>query len=412
MSKQFSQKLAAFYYSLVTFLKTDLGIAICLTLAWQIILTAIGYIVDTKLHLPTTGLFADMPEGILGHTLRWDSGWYMEIIRSDFYQHTSSQGAVFAFYPLYPLLVALATNVSFGLISLQAASLAITTIATIAALTALIKISSHLLADRQSSILVALLFILSPAAMFLHVFYSEAVFIAIGSWAYLFALKRRWAYMAILLAILSLARLPAILFIALCGLEFLRAYQWNIKKSVFNRSFLWFFITPLGFVVYSIWCYVVSGDPLAMFHAYKASDGWPYQVFDPNIIHTVAQAGWTLVADIHNHGLNKGIVVNGILPLGSLFILFITAMYAIFIAKGPFIPLGIFNLLAIVFFTLNSNVTSIHRYSLACISIFIITVFFFMQYKKLSWILYLGIVGCFVLQIGLLTLFITGHFAG
>jgi hypothetical protein len=267
MSKQFSQKLAAFYYSLVTFLKTDLGIAICLTLAWQIILTAIGYIVDTKLHLPTTGLFADMPEGILGHTLRWDSGWYMEIIRSDFYQHTSSQGAVFAFYPLYPLLVALATNVSFGLISLQAASLAITTIATIAALTALIKISSHLLADRQSSILVALLFILSPAAMFLHVFYSEAVFIAIGSWAYLFALKRRWAYMAILLAILSLARLPAILFIALCGLEFLRAYQWNIKKSVFNRSFLWFFITPLGFVVYSIWCYVVSGDQLAMFHA-------------------------------------------------------------------------------------------------------------------------------------------------
>lgn len=412
MSKQFLKKLAAYSHSLIALLKTDFGIALCITLTWQIILTLAGYIIDTKLHLPTSGLFSDMPEGILGHTLRWDSGWYMEIIRSDFYQHTTSQGAVFAFYPLYPLLVALVSGLSFGLISLQAASLIITTIATVAALTALIKISSHLLPDRRSAILVGLLFILSPAAMFLHVFYSEAVFIAIGSWAYLFALRRRWAYMAVSLAILSLARLPAILFVALCGLEFVRAHQWNIKKAALSRSSLWFLIVPLGFVAYSAWCYAVNGDLLAMFHAYKASDGWPYQVFNPNIIHTVAQACWTLAADMHNHVLNKGIIVNSILPLGSIFILFATAIYAIFIAKGPFIPLGIFNLLAIVFFTLNSNVTSVHRYSLACISIFIIAILFFGQHKKLSWMLYIGMVGCFVIQLGLLILFVTGHFAG
>ena len=35
----------------------------------------------------------------------------------------------------------------------------------------------------------------APAAFFLHSFYSEAVFCALGFWAYLFALRRQWLWM-------------------------------------------------------------------------------------------------------------------------------------------------------------------------------------------------------------------------
>lgn len=412
MLKKFSQRLVNSWLKLRTLLKTDLGIATCLALAWQLIITTAGYVIDTKLSLPTTGLFEGMPQGLLGHTLRWDAGWYLAIIDSNMYQHTSSQGAIFAFYPLYPLIVMLVAKLSLGLLSLQAASFIVTTLAVIATLTGLLKVSAHFLPDRRGSLLVVLLFISSPAALFLHSFYSEAVFISVGVWAYLFALRRQWRSMAILLAILTAARLPAVLFIALCGLEFLRTHAWSLKKSFADRSFLWFLITPFGFLAYSAWCYAVSGDAFAMFHAYAAPDGWEYQVFNPNIIATILHATIYLFHDVRIHGLNAHNAVNGILPISSLALLAITALYALFRAKGKFIPLGIFSLLSILFFTLNSNVISVHRYALACISIYIIIAFFFAHHKRIQWALYLSLPISFAIQMELLLFFITGRFAG
>ena len=409
--KYFSQKIPTSLQQISKLAKSDIGIAAILTLSWQALLTIVGYLIDFNFRPPATGILAN-PDDLLRHTLHWDAGWYQEIILSDFYQHTSSEGAIFAFYPLYPLLVKLVSVLSFGLFSLPVASNILTTIATIATLTALIKIGTHLLMNRRPAILIALLFITSPAAMFLHVFYSEAVFISIGAWAYFCALKRRWVIMAILLATLTAARLPSVLFIALCGLEFLRSHQWKIPHALRDRSLLWFLLTPVGFIVYSLWCYIVIGDPLAMFHAYTAPDGWPYQVFNMNIISTLFNASLDLYHGLRVHGINPVTLVYNILPLGSLALLSVVAIYGLFRAKGPFVPLGIFSLLSLVLFTLNSNIISAHRYSLACLSIFIIIVLFSDRHPKLRWLLYAFLpVGLFV-QLKLLSLFIANIFAG
>ena len=83
----------------------------------------------------------------------------------------------------------------------------------------------------------------APAAFFLHVFYGKALFLALSLWAYLFALKRNWIGVGILLALLTAARLPALLVIGLCGLEYLHSYSWNLKKA-FNKNILWFLLAP------------------------------------------------------------------------------------------------------------------------------------------------------------------------
>ena len=412
MPKQSWPQLIAFSRKLLGWLQTDLGIAVSLMILWQLVMTTAGYLIDTKLHLPTTGLFADMPEGLLGHTLRWDAGWYMEIIRSGFYQHTSSQGAIFAFYPLYPLLVSLVAGLSLSTLSLPAASFIVTSLAVVAILLAFLKISAHIGFPRRASLFVILLFLASPAAMFLHVFYSEAVFIAIGAWAYLSALRRQWRSMALLLALLTAARLPALLFVALCGLEFVRAHQWSLIRTFRDHTFLWFTLAPLGFIAYSAWAFVASGDPLAMFHAYKAGDGWPYQVFNPNIFATLLHASLDLLRDLHAHGLNQAIVVNSILPLGAIVTLFITSLYALIRGKGVFVPLGVFGLLSILLFTLNSNVVSIHRYSLACLSMFLAIGLAYTRHPRGRWLLALSLPVCAFAQLSLLALFVTGHFAG
>jgi hypothetical protein len=395
----------------VAAVKTDAFFAAAVVIVWQAGLTVIGYVIDTS-PLPTSGLFDATPKTLLGHTLRWDSGWYMEIINSNFYQDTSSQGAIFAFYPLYPLLVGLLSNLTFGVLDLPTASFVINTVASFFIALALIRIVKLLTTDTRLSYLTTLVFIASPAAFFLHVFYSEAVFIALGAWAYLFALKRQWGYMCALLAVLTASRLPSVLFLGLCALEYLRAHQWKFGRILKLRSTLWLLTTPIGFLSYSAWCYYVSGDPLAMFHAYKAPDGWPYQVLNLNVAETVLQSTTLSAGEVLAGRTNKPLIVNHILPLLSVTILLVGSLWGIFRKKGVGIPLGIFGVLAATMFTLNSNLISVHRYVLACTPLFILYALFLLQHPRLKWVSYLVILGMLILQLGLYILFITGNFAG
>ena len=374
-------------------------------------MTILGYMLDTQFNLPTPGQFETMPEGLLGHTLRWDSGWYMEIIRSNFYQHTTSAGAIYAFYPLYPLLIAIGSIGTLGLLSPPYVSFIINTVAIFFIIIGLMAVLQHFKVSRRTAQLTTLLFITSPAGIFLHVFYGEAVFIALATWAYLFALQRKWHKMAIILGILSAARLPAVLFIGLCALEFLRSHSWRLTDIFRQKESLWFLLAPLGFILYSAWSFHTSGDWLAMFHAYKAPDGWPYQIFSPNIIVTLVDTITTLAISLHSQGLDKFLLVNYVLPLGSLFALLASSLYALRAGK-QLLPLGIFGLLAFVMFTLNGNIISVHRYALACISIFIVCAVILSRHPAARPIALCVIPLFTIAQAGLLVLFVTGHFAG
>src|SRR5690606_32700962 len=96
---------------------------------------------------------------------------------------------------------------------------------------ALMRIVAHFKASRHQQFIAVAAFLCFPSAFFLHTFYTEALFIALAFWAYLFALQRKWWAMGILLAVLTASRLPSVLFVALCGLEYLRSYSWNIRQA-------------------------------------------------------------------------------------------------------------------------------------------------------------------------------------
>lgn len=149
-----------------------------------------------------------------------------------------------------------------------------------------------------------------------------------------------------------------------------------------------------------------------MFHAYKAPDGWAYQVFNPNILETILHSMALSLKDLIAGNITKSLIVNHILPVTSIIILAIGSLWGIFIKKGAGIPLGVFGILATVMFTLNSNLVSVHRYVLACIPLFIIYSLFIQKHPHLTWINYLIIPGMFVLQLALYILFVTGNFAG
>lgn len=73
-----------------------------------------------------------------------------------------------------------------------------------------------------------------------------------------------------------------------------------------------------------------------------------------------------------------------ILPFYALIILLVTSLYGIFKIKKWAIPLGVFGLVSFVFFTINSNVNSVHRYVLSSISVFLILSYIAMNTNKLG----------------------------
>ena len=384
-----------FLHALRRFFQSAPGITVLLAVAWQLAFTIIGISISPD-------------ASTLAHMTHWDAGWYLHIIATGYAE--SGSPAAPAFYPLFPLLVSAIHTLSFGLFSVELSALILNTFALWMALLALIHILRFHGVSRSGKVLALSAFLCFPSAFFMHAFYGEALFVAIAFWAYAFALQRKWWAMALLLAILTASRLPSLLFVGLCSLEYLKSYQWNLQKA-FNKQAGWFVLAPLGFIFYGLYLQLVRGDFLAMFHAYGATDDWLYQKFNPNILGTLYQSCQQVFASIIGGSFNYEIFINYALPLASLFAIALSSVYVWYRLKKEGIPLLVFGLVSIVFYTLNSNVVSVHRYALACIVIYV-AVALFAKHQLNKVLLALLCLASLAVQFFLYTKFVQSIFAG
>jgi hypothetical protein len=197
--------------------------------------------------------------------------------------------------------------------------------------------------------------------------YSEALFCALGFWAYLFALRRQWVRMGLCLMPLTASRITAVLFVVLCLLEFFRAKNWR-PRDLLSRHLLWFPAAFVGLGGYMLYLQVVAGDPTANIRGHRM---WPYHVFNPNIFGTISREA-TATANALWHGpLNTDNLISHILPLTALIVLAAVSGYLLYALRGDGVPLGVFGLVSIVMLVLNSNIISVHRYVLPCLGIYL-----------------------------------------
>lgn len=398
---------------LKAFLHTDWGKLLLIAILWQGIMTLFGAFSEAS----TFGIFKNerlesIPTTLLSHTYHWDAGWYKSIVTE--WYHTNAASPVF--YPLFPLLVGLLHALTFGFFGILASGLFINTIALWLTLAALLQIADHFV-SKEHRWYVPLLFLTAPTAVFMHFFYGEAVFCAVGFWAYNFALKRQWLPMALTLGILTSSRLPSLLFIGLCALEYARAYNWQLR-SIVNKRTLVFLLTPLGFVIYGIYLAVIRNDFWAMFNGYKASNDWPYQVFNPNVIETWFESTKKLLRTFTtNIPFDEGFAVNYLLPLIGIGLLLLSSLI-LAIAYGTKktnrigIPLGIFGVVCAIFFSLNSNLISVDRYLLPCLSLYICGGLLIAKHTGAKYIIGALIYCGILLQAYLLIFFVNNYFAG
>jgi hypothetical protein len=194
------------------------------------------------------GARSDFAFGAFEH---WDADWFLRIARDGYDVKQSA-----SFFPLYPALTAglgfvLRSNLVAGvLISLVAAGLAGVAVVRIARAIA----SPAVAADS------VLFLALYPIAFVFTAVYSDALFLALASWSFLFALERRpWpaaisAALAVLTRPTGIALLPALVMLL-----------WSERRRA--RSILPLALIPAAFAGYCIYLHEHYGDAFAFVHS-------------------------------------------------------------------------------------------------------------------------------------------------
>ncbi|MEU4804893.1 mannosyltransferase family protein [Actinosynnema sp. NPDC023587] len=393
------------------FAASDWGRTFALVFAWHAALTAVAVLFQGSLPVgegyPVEVLGPDAT--LLSHTYRWDAENFHNITMGGYGNEATPW--VHAFYPFFPFCLWLVQTVTFGKLGFLGVGIVVNGLASWFAATALLKIARHFTTGERAAWLTVAAFLTAPTAFFMHAYYSEAVFCALGFWAFLFALRRQWVWMGLLLIPLTATRITAALFVGLCFLEFFRSKDWK-PRGLLSWHLLWFPAAGLGVVAYAVVLKVVDGDALAMFHAYDTVTTWGYHQADPNIFGTVYRelvASWDALASGRPTNWQ---VLSHLLPTVGLIVLLASSVYAFVALRKDGIPLAAFGLASFVMFTLNSNVVSVHRYLLPCLVIYVVMVLAAQRRPALWPVLHGWLYLSTLVQSAIFLLFVSGNWAG
>ena len=200
---------------------------------------------------------------------QWDFGYYQKIAE---FGYSGTDGSI-AFYPLFPWLVRLVACASR---SYLAAGFIVSGIASVVAAILLRRLVQL---DYPASVAVRNVgfLLIFPTAYFLHIGYSEGLFLALALACILAARGERWWLAGVLGAFCWMTRATGAVLVPTLAVEATQHYwvrrrscsQGPVGCSAWNWKWLWIAIVPAGFAVYLLINWSVSGDPFAFLQARK-----------------------------------------------------------------------------------------------------------------------------------------------
>jgi hypothetical protein len=186
---------------------------------------------------------------------RWDGPQYLLIAQRG-YAATGDQRLALVFFPLYPWLIRLLAMVVRDTVL---SAFLISTVASVVAGVALARLCAIDYTRHLGRRAAWFLFIF-PTSYFLHLDYSESLFLALVLTSFWSARRERWFQAGLLGAFAALTRPNGILLLPALGADML----WELWETHrFNWRWLWAGLVPLGFSLYLGINYHVTGDALA-----------------------------------------------------------------------------------------------------------------------------------------------------
>lgn len=214
------------------------------------------------------------PGGWLEVWNRWDAPHYLDLARQG-YVSTGVESRWIVFYPLYPWLVrAFAVVLRDHLLS----AFVVTGLASIAAALLLQRLAA-LDADEREARLSVFFMLVFPTSYFLHVGYTESLFMALALGSFLAARRRVWWLAGVLGALAALSRVNGLLLIPALAVEAYSQRREDPRRGA-RPEWLFVLLVGLGFVAYLALNQHALGHPLAFLDVQKEhwsrSFTWPW----------------------------------------------------------------------------------------------------------------------------------------
>ena len=191
---------------------------------------------------------------------RWDALHYLKIAESG-YTGVGEDRFLIVFFPLYPFLVSVASYITGEYMVAGFLVTAIASLATGFLFRELVRLDHH---ERTAQLAVLFLFIF-PASYFLHIPYTESLFLALAIGCFLAARKRMWLTVAILGSLACVTRINGLILVPALAFEVWEEYRETRKL---NSAWIFVALIPAGFGIYLLLNYVIAGDP-TMFLTYQ-----------------------------------------------------------------------------------------------------------------------------------------------
>ena len=239
-------------------------VLICLGL--KVLLIALGAVAaEVRLDRP----FRDL-DAVLGVWNQWDSKHYFDLAENGYSPPEDSTTLVLP--PLLSLLIRGASRLTGSFMS---GGVLIATMLSFLPCLLLFKLA-RLDIDDESSFRAALALLLFPTAFYLHIAYTEALFLTTVLGAFLAARRGDWRAVAVWSFFAGLTRINAFILAPALLVE-----AWGTSSSGRGLRVLASLSVGVGIAFYLAINYVVAGDPLAFMRlqhdAFYRSFAWPWE---------------------------------------------------------------------------------------------------------------------------------------
>jgi len=188
---------------------------------------------------------------------RWDAPHYLELAQ---YGYRAAPGVfrefALAYFPLYPWLVRFCAYLTSDYL---VAAFVVSGI-TLFFAAILLRRLAELEFDPETALRSVWFFLIFPTAYFLHIGYTESLFVALVLGSVLAARRERWALAGVLGALVCLSRPTCIILMPTLAVEVL--HQFLVSRR-WRRQWLWLLLVPCGLVLYMFVNRWAAGDSLA-----------------------------------------------------------------------------------------------------------------------------------------------------
>ncbi|HZI19571.1 MAG TPA: hypothetical protein VEY09_13350 [Pyrinomonadaceae bacterium] len=259
---------------------------------WTVLaVKAVVLLFGAQAYTVATNRLLSSPRGWLEIWDRWDAPHYLDLA-SEGYVAEGVEARWIVFYPLYPWLVRLA---AFFVRDYLAAAFLVSGLASVALGLVLYRLAR--LDETEEVALGSVFFLLIfPTAYFLHVGYTESLFLALTVGAFLAARRRVWWAAGLLGFLCGLTRVNGLLLVPALAAEAYLQRREDRRGAVGGRGaaagrrrewrqewrleWLWCGAAGAGFGCYLLLNYWVFGHPLEFLRAQEAYWGksltWPW----------------------------------------------------------------------------------------------------------------------------------------